>query len=298
MSSTDWPALPFRDWEATCDTVHMWAQIAGKTRMALSPAENHWWHVPLYVTPVGLTTSPIPYGGLTFEVEFDFLSHNLRMRTSEGGQHGMPLYARAVADFYAEYLACLRSLGIEVGMHAVPDEFDDPTPYDQDRHHASYDKEAVERFRRILIGCDRALKKFRAGFCGKSSPVHFFWGSFDLTVTRFCGRRAPAQTGMSRVMAEAYSHEEISCGFWPGDRRYPHPAFYAYASPAPADLEKEAVRPEGAHWDANMREFLLKYEDVRTAPSPEDAILEFCRSTYESAARLAGWNREALDRPA
>ena len=296
MSSIDWPPLPFGEWENTCDTVHMWAQIVGKTRLAFSPPENHWWHVPLYVVPLGLNTSAIPYGAMTFEVEFDFVTHNLHIRTSAGARHAIPLYPRAVADFYAEYLACLRSLGIELTIHPVPEEFDDATPFDQDRHHASYDKEAVEKFHRILTGCDRALKKFRGRFCGKSSPVHFFWGSFDLTVTRFCGRRAPAQPGMGKVMAEAYSHEEISCGFWPGDRRYPHPAFYAYASPAPAGLEQSAVRPAAGHWDTKMREFLLNYEDIRAAASPEEAILDFCQSTYESAADLAGWDRKALER--
>jgi Family of unknown function (DUF5996) len=296
LTSPDWPALAFRDWEATCDTVHMWTQIVGKTRLALSPPENHWWHVPLYVTPLGLTTSPIPHGGLTFDVEFDFFTHNLRIRTSAGGRHTIPLYPRAVADFYAEYLACLRSLGIDLTIHTTPDEFDDPTPYNQDRRHASYDQQAVENFHRVLIACDRILKRFRGEFSGKSSPVHFFWGSFDLAVTRFSGRRAPVSSGTSRMMAEAYSHEVISCGFWPGDRRYPHAAFYAYALPAPADLDKQNVRPAGAYWDTNLREFLLKYDDVRAADSPEHAILEFCHSTYESAARLAGWDRAALER--
>ena len=296
MTSTDWPALRFRDWEATCDTVHMWTQIVGKTRMVLSPAENHWWHVPLYVTPVGLTTSPIPYGAGTFDVEFDFVTHNLRIRTSWGGRHGIPLYPRAVADFYAEYFACLRALGIQVEIHTVPDEFDDTTPYDQDRRHDSYDQASVESFRRILIGCDRVLKKFKGGFLGKSSPVHFFWGSFDLAVTRFCGRPAPPRPGADKVTAEAYSHEEISCGFWPGDRRYPHAAFYAYASPSPAGYEKQAVRPPGAYWDSAMGEFLLRYDEVRCAESPEEAILEFCQSTYESAATLANWDLKALER--
>ena len=295
MTSNDWPALHFKEWEATCDTLHMWVQIVGKTRMTLAPPENHWWHVALFVTPLGLTTSPIPFAGGTFEAEFDFLTHNLHIRTSHGESHAIPLYPRAVADFYAEYMACLRSLGIDVQFRPVPEEFDDTTPYDQDRHHASYEMEPVESFRRILINCDRALKKYKGGFVGKSSPVHFFWGSFDLAVTRFCGRPAPPRPGAGKVMAEAYSHEEISCGFWPGDRRYPHAAFYAYASPAPAGLEKQAVRPKCAAWDANMGEFLLRYDDVRAAGSPEQLILEFCESTYHSAATLAAWD-EALER--
>lgn len=274
----------------------MWAQIVGKTRMMLSPPENHWWHVALYVTPLGLTTSPVPYAAGTFDVEFDFVTHNLRIRTSNGGQHAIPLYPRAVADFYAEYMACLHALGIEVTIRTAPEEFDDTTPFDQDRHHASYDREPVERFRRILIGVDRVLKKFKGGFIGKQSPVQLFWGSFDLAVTRFCGRAAPPRVGASHVMAEAYSHEEISFGFWPGDRRYPHAAFYAYASPSPAGFEKQAVRPAGACWDPAMGEFLLRYEDVRAAASPEEAIFDFCQSTYQSAATLAEWDHAALER--
>jgi len=296
LTSNDWPPLHFCEWEATCDTVHMWAQIVGKTRMMLAPPENHWWHVPLYVTPLGLSTSAVPYGARTFDAEFDFLSHNLHLRTSNGGRHAIPLYPRTVADFYAEYMACLRSLGIEIAIRTVPEEFDDTTPFEQDRHHASYEKEPVECFRKILIGCDRALKKFKGGFVGKQSPVQLFWGSFDLALTRFCGRAAPPRPGVGKVMAEAYSHEEISCGFWPGDRRYPHAAFYAYASPSPAGFEKQAVRPAGAYWDAAMGEFLLRYEDVRAAASPEEAILEFCQSTYQCAATLAGWDHEALER--
>jgi hypothetical protein len=296
LTSNDWPALHFREWETTCDTVHMWAQIVGKTRLALSSPENHWWHVALYVTPLGLTTSPIPYGESTFDVEFDFVSHNLRIRHASGGQHTIPLYPRSVADFYNEYLACLQSLGIDVTIRPVPEEFDDTTPFDEDRHHDSYDQASVECFRRILVGCDRVLKKFKGGFLGKSSPVQFFWGSFDLAVTRFCGRRAPPRVGAGKVMSEAYSHEEISCGFWPGDRRYPHAAFYAYASPSPAGYEKQAVRPHGAYWDSAMGEFLLRYENVRASASPEDAILDFCQSTYQSAATLAGWDQEALER--
>jgi hypothetical protein len=288
---SEWPELPFESWEATCDTVHMWSQIVGKTRMELSPPQNHWWHVTFYVTPRGITTSAIPFGRRTFDVEFDFLSHHARIRTCEGDGCSIPLYARTVADFYAEYMACLKSLGIRVKIPLAPDEFDDPTPYDQDRRHASYDKEAVERFRRALISVDRVLKRFRARFIGKSSPVHFFWGSFDLAVTRFCGRRAPVKPGADRVTALAYSHECISCGWWPGDRRYPRAAFYAYAAPMPEGLDKEP------HWNSKLGEFVLDYDEVRSAVSPEDAAIDFCQKVYEAAARLGKWNREELECP-
>jgi hypothetical protein len=295
LSSTEWPRLEFADWEATCDTVHMWTQIVGKTRMLLAPPVNHFWHVPLYVTPRGLTTSAMPYGNRTFEVAFDFLTHNLEMRTSDGGVHSMPLFARPVADFYAEYMACLRSLGIEVKINRVPVEFDDTTPFDEDRHHASYDRDAVGKFRQILVASDRVLNRFRSGFVGKCSPVHFFWGSFDLAVTRFSGRRAPPKEGTDHMTAEAYSHEVISCGFWPGDRRYKHAAYYSYTVPVPAGLEKESVRPPAAHWNAQMGEFLLNYEDVRREENPEKALQDFCLSAYAAGANLAGWDRKELE---
>jgi len=274
----------------------MWTQIVGKTRLALSPPQNHWWHVPLYVTPLGLSTSPIPFGKLTFEVEFDLVAHEAAIRTSAGQRRGIPLFPRSVADFYAEYMACLRALGIELTIDRKPEEFDDTTPFDEDRHHASYDPEYVERFRRILIHADRALKEFRARFLGKSSPVHFFWGSFDLAVTRFNGKLCPApHEKPDAITAEAYSHEVISCGFWPGDRRFKHPAYYAYAVPKPPGLETEPVRPDAASWDAQLGEFILKYEAIRETETPEQAILDFCQSTYEAAARLAQWDRQALE---
>jgi hypothetical protein len=274
----------------------MWTQIVGKTRLALSPPQNHWWHVPLYVTPRGLSTSPIPFGNLTFEVEFDFVAHEAAIRTSAGHGRGIPLFPRSVADFYAEYMACLRALGIEVTIDRKPEEFDDTTPFDEDRHHASYDPEYVERFRRILIQADRALKEYRARFLGKSSPVHFFWGSFDLAVTRFNGNLCPPpHEKQDHVTAEAYSHEVISCGFWPGDRKFKHPAFYAYAVPKPPGLETEPVRPDAASWDKQLGEFILKYEAIRETQAPEQAILDFCQSTYEAAANLARWDRQTLE---
>jgi hypothetical protein len=274
----------------------MWTQIVGKTRLALTPLENHWWNVTLYVTPRGLSTSTIPYGHQSFEVVFDFVEHQLTIRTSEGREAGIHLYPRSVADFYGEYTACLLSLGIEVNIHRTPDEFDDKTPFDQDRHHASYDTRHVESFRRILINSDRILKEFRSRFVGKCSPVHFFWGSFDLAVTRFSGRRAPVAPATDGMTREAYSHEVISCGFWPGNRMFKYPAFYAYAMPAPAGLDKEAVLPAPAYWDTQLGEFILKYDDVRAVQWPAQAILDFCQSTYEAGAKLAKWDRAAFER--
>ena len=296
MISPEWPQFSFPEWESTCDTLHLWTQIVGKTRLALAPPENHWWNVTLYVTPRGLTTSAIPFGRITFEVEFDFIAHQLVLVTSESTEFRMGLYARSVADFYREYIVALRALGIEVHIHATPDEFDDRTPFVQDHHHASYDPSHVESFRRVLINADRILKQFRSRFIGKCSPVHFFWGSFDLAVTRFSGRRASLSPDADPLTREAYSHEVISCGFWPGDRRYSHPAFYSYTSPAPAGLEAEAARPDAAHWDPKLGEFILNYDDARAAVLPEQAILDFCQSTYEAGARLAGWNRHELER--
>jgi hypothetical protein len=291
LNSPEWPALPFQDWEATCDTLHMWSQIVGKTRMALTPRVNHWWNVTLYVTPVGLTTSPIPFGERTFEVEFDFMSHRLNQRTSDGRDRIVSLYARSVADFYAEYMSALREIGISVRINPVPAEFDDPTPFDKDHHHASYDRKHVESFRQILVNADRVLKTFRTRFLGKCSPVQFFWGSFDLAVTRFSGRKAPERDGVDATTKEAYSHEVISCGFWPGDRRFKHAAFYSYTAPGPPGLEKET-----SYWNSQLGEFILKYDDVRASDSPEEAILEFCQSTYEAGAKLAAWDRTALER--
>jgi uncharacterized protein DUF5996 len=274
----------------------MWTQIAGKTKLALTPLENHWWNVVLYVSPRGLNTGPIPFRQEFFEVDFDFVAHKLSIRTSEGNEHSMGLFPRSVADFYSEYMACLRSLGIEVSINPNPVEFDDDTPFDEDWHHASYDARYVESFRRILIDCDRVFKEFRSRFIGKSSPVHFFWGSFDLAVTRFSGRRAELPPNVDPLTREAYSHEVISCGFWPGDRKYKQPAFYSYTKPAPIGLEQSIVRPPAAHWDAQLGEFLLNYEDVRATKSPAQAILDFCQGTYDAGADLAKWDRAALER--
>jgi hypothetical protein len=296
MISPEWPSLPFEEWESTCDTLHMWTQIVGKTRLALTPLENHWWNVTFNVTPRGLDSRPIPLRNGSFDVEFDFIAHQLWVRTSEGQEHSIRLYPRSVADFYQEFMARLRSLGIEVRIYRTPVEFDDTTPFDQDQHHASYDTKHVESFRRILVNSDRVFKAFRSRFVGKSSPVHFFWGSFDLAVTRFSGRPAPPNEKADPVTREAYSHEVISCGFWPGDRRFKQPAFYSYTAPVPAGLDQEVVRPQAGHWDKTLGEFILTYEDARTAASPERSILEFCQSTYEAGAKLAQWDRGALER--
>ena len=298
MSPSDWPALPFAEWEKTCDTLHMWTQIVGKTRLELTPLENHWWNVPLYVTPRGLTTSAIPYGSGAIEIDFDLIAHQLLLKNSSGDERSIRLYPRSVADFYAEYMASLRSLGIDVKIYRVPVEFDDLTPFDEDQHHASYDTEYVERFRRILIQCERIFKQFRSGFLGKCSPVHFFWGSFDLAVTRFSGRPAPQKEGVDPVTREAYSHEVTSCGWWPGNRMFPLPAFYAYSAPVPPGLDAEPVRPAAAYWDRQLGEFILKYDDARTAAAPEQAILDFCQSAYEAGANLAKWDRADLERAA
>ncbi|HXB20574.1 MAG TPA: DUF5996 family protein [Candidatus Solibacter sp.] len=296
MNSHDWPPLPFREWATTCDTLHMWTQIVGKTRLVLTPLQNHWWNVPLYVTARGLSTSPIPYERMTFEMEFDFIEHQLDVRTTEGKHHSIPLFPRSVADFYGEYMACLRSLGIQVNINRTPAEFSDTTPFDQDHHHASYDTKHVENFRRILVNTDQILKEFRSRFLGKCSPVHFFWGSFDLAVTCFSGRTASLPANVDSITREAYSHEVISFGFWPGDQGFQEPAFYSYTKPAPPGLEKEIVRPEMAHWDPKMGEFILKYDDARTTKSPDQALMDFCQSTYEAGANLAHWDRKALER--
>ena len=299
MTSPDWPPLPYSEWESTCDTLHLWTQIVGKTRKELTPLVNHWWNVTLYVTPLGLTTGIIPFDRErheAFEVQFDFLHHLLVIETSTGGERAIELRPCSVADFYAEYMATLGSLGIAVKIHTTPDEFDDNTPFERDHKHASYDKAYVENFRRILVNADRVFKQFRAPFLGKCSPVHFFWGSFDLAVTRFSGRRGSLPKGADHMTQEAYSHEVNSCGFWPGDRRYSQAAFYAYHNPPPAGLEKEKVLPNAAHWNAHLGEFILNYDDVRSARSPDNAVLEFSQSAYEAGAKLAKWDRRELER--
>src|SRR5216684_1954418 len=282
-----WPELPLDAWQDTYATLHMWTQIVGKVRLALSPRINHWWEVPLYVNARGLTTSAIPYGDGIFEVQFDFIEHKLDIQTSWGAAKTLPLKPQSVAEFYAAFMSGLGSLGIEVRIWTMPVEVPNPVPCDRDTEHASYDSEYAHRFWRILILCENIFQEFRAGFIGKSSPVHFFWGSFDLAVTRFSGRRAPERPGADVITREAYSHEVISVGFWPGGGDVKDAAFYAYAAPEPAGFGDRPVRPEKAFYSKQMNEFFLMYDDVRTAASPRDALLEFCQSTYEAGADLA-----------
>jgi Family of unknown function (DUF5996) len=274
----------------------MWTQIVGKVRLALTPLINHWWNVPLYVTSRGLTTSRIPYGNKAFELWFDFLSHQLVLETNEGTVKKLQLAPRSVADFYQEFMGILRSANIEVKIWPMPVEIPNPIAFYQDRLHASYDAKSVEKFWRILLSVDSVFTQFRSEFIGKSSPVHFFWGSFDLAVTRFSGRRAPERPGADPITREAYSHEVSSVGFWPGSGDVNDAAFYSYAAPEPAGFKTTTARPRAASYQKDLGEFLLMYEDVRTAKSPSQALLDFCRSTYEAAANLGSWNRAELER--
>jgi len=285
-----WPLLPYEAWKETLDTLHMWTQIVGKVRMELSPFVNHWWHVTFYVTARGLTTSPIPYRGSTFEVDFDFIDHNLFIQTSDGTSKAMPLIPRSVADFYREFMEALRSLGIYVTINTLPSEVTNPIRCDEDDVHASYDPEYVNRFWRILVQTDSVFKAFRSQFIGKSSPVHFYWGSFDLAVTRFSGRRAPERPGADHITREAYSHEVISCGFWPGDATFQEPAFYSYTAPEPPSLSAASLRPGSAWYSPDRGLFLLRYDDVRNSGEPEKMLMDFLQSTYEAGANLAHWD--------
>ncbi|HVI09801.1 MAG TPA: DUF5996 family protein [Candidatus Binatia bacterium] len=293
-----WPELTFESWKDTCATLHMWAQIVGKVRLRLTPLVNHWWNVPFYVTARGLTTSRMPYGDRSVEILFDFRRHELVMETNDGMVQTMALIPRSVADFYREFMRMLHAAGIEITIWRMPVEVPNPVPFDHDRIHASYDATAVERFWRILATVDSIFQEFRAEFIGKSSPVHFFWGSFDLAVTRFSGRRAPERPGADVITREAYSHEVSSVGYWPGSEAFPRAAFYCYAAPEPAGFGQAVVRPEKAFYHAQMSEFLLNYDDVRVAPSPTAALLDFCHSTYDAAADLGNWDRQALERAA
>lgn len=294
-----WPALPLAEWQHTRDTLHMWTQIVGKTRLALTPLINHWWNVPLYVSSHGLTTSAIHYGEGVFEAEFDFIDHVLHLRCSDGSSRQLQLRPRSVADFYAEYMSALKSLDIDVHIWKMPVEVADPIPFDQDTKHASYDPEYAQRFWRALVSINEVFQIFRSEFVGKSSPVHFFWGSFDLAVTRFSGRRAPERNDsdpvLRKIMREAYSHEVISAGWWPGTGEQ-DAAFYAYAAPVPEGLGAQRVQPDKAFYHAGLGEFLLNYEDVRCEASPAVALMEFLESTYAAAATLAKWDRDSLER--
>jgi hypothetical protein len=288
--------LPLDSWKDTYATLHMWTQMVGKVRLRLTPLTNHWWNVPLYVSARGLTTTRIPYGDRAFELWFDFIRHQLVLETSDGVGKALPLAPQSVADFYQKFVEMLRSAGIEVEIWRMPVEIPNPIPFDQDRVHASYDPAAVEKFWHILLSVDAVFNQFRARFIGKSSPVHFFWGSFDLAVTRFSGRRAPDRPNADAMTREAYSHEVSSVGFWPGSDAVKDAAFYSYMVPEPQGLKDARARPDAARYDRQLGEFLLMYEDVRKATSPSAALLEFCESTYDAGANLGHWDRAALER--
>jgi len=293
--ATPWPELDWPAWSATADTLHMWTQIVGKTRLTLTPLQNHWWNVPLYVSARGLTTSPMPWRGDLLEIEFDFRASQLELRMSSGARASVDLRPRSVADFYAEYQKALAGLGVDIKIWPMPVEVADPIRFDLDTTHASYDPEAVARFHEILIRVATVLKRFSTGFQGKISPVHFFWGSFDLAVTRFSGRIAAGPPRPDKMQQEAYSHEVISAGFWPGNGGYGTAAFYCYAAPVPDGLAGKAIHPGG--WDSALGEFILKYDEVRSSANPEAMLLEFLEASYAACADAAKWDRAALERP-
>ena len=298
-----WPELPYAAWQDTCATLHLWTQIVGKIRLARTPWLNHSWHVPLYVNARGLTTSPIPYEGRAFQIDFDFIDHVLWVRTSDGHVRQLMLAPKSVAEFYADLFVVLGELGLKLHINMMPSEIADSVPFDQDVTHASYDCDYANRFWRILLSTYGVLTLFRTAFLGKASPVHFFWGSFDLAVTRFSGRRAPPHPGgiphlPDAVAREAYSHEVSSAGFWPGGGEpVPDAAFYSYAYPAPTGFGSAAVGPTQAYFSQQLGEFILPYDAVRTAPEPASALMEFLQSTYAAAADLARWDRAALECP-
>ena len=296
-----WPDLPLAEWADTCTTLHLWTQVVGKIRLAHAPMINHWWQVPLYVTCRGLTTSPIPYGGESFQIDFDFIDHTLILQTSRGEIETIALGPRTVADFHEEVMGRLRGLGLETRIWTMPVEIPDAIPFEKDRVHASYDSDYVHRFWRILVQVDRLLTRFRSQFLGKVSPVHFFWGSFDMAVTRFSGRAAPRLVSKSPnlgawVMEEAYSHEVSSCGFWPGNGGFGKAAFYSYAYPEPPDFASAPMSLDATYYDRSLGQFILPYDAIRQAKSPDDDLMHYLRSTYEAASTLGQWDRAALER--
>jgi hypothetical protein len=300
-SANVWPELSYPGWRDTAATLQLWTQIVGKVRLRLTPWLNHSWQVPLYVSARGLTTSAMPAGNEILEIEFDFVEHRLVARTSRGDSRTLALTARSVAEFYAQVIDLLADIGVPVTINGMPSEISDPIPFAEDRLHASYDPDAAHRFWRVLVQADRAFKLFRTGFVGKASPVHFFWGSFDLAVTRFSGRPAPLHPGgvpgLPDVVArEAYSHEVSSAGFWPGNDAFPHASFYSYAYPEPPGFRDAGV-PPGARFEAALGEFILPYDTVRTAPDPDALLLEFLAATYAAAADAGAWDRGALECP-
>ena len=299
-SADVWPELNYADWKETCATLHLWTQIAGKIRLTLTPWTNHSWHVTLYVTSRGLTTSPIPHGTDTFEIRFDFIDHHLRILKSDGGQRSVELKPRSVADFYKAVMGALNELDLAVKIDILPNEIPNPIPFDRDEQHRSYDPKYANRFWRVLVQNDRVFKEFRSRFCGKCSPVHFFWGAPDLAVTRFSGRSAPKHPGgiphlPDAITREAYSQEVSSLGFWPGADAMPMAIFYSYAYPEPTGFSEAKVKPDAASYNAQFREFVLPYDAVRTAKSPDDAILDFAQSTYDAASQLGNWDRATLE---
>jgi hypothetical protein len=295
-----WPALPYFEWKETCATLHMWTQIVGKIRLTLSPWTNHSWHVTLYLTARGLTTSPIPHGSRTFEIEFDFIAHKLLVTTSDGARREIPLQPRSVAEFYQMTMSILDELDLPVQINTTPNEVVDAIPFERDEVHRAYEPEHANRFWRVLVQSDRVFKLFRSRFCGKCSPVHFFWGSFDLAVTRFSGRPAPPHPGgiphlPDAITREAYSQEVSSLGFWPGNDAMDDAIFYSYAYPEPLGFAQSAIKPEAASYNALLKEFILPYDVVRAAPSPAEMLLDFAQSTYDAASKLAHWDRAALE---
>jgi hypothetical protein len=301
VSEEIWPALPYSAWSDTCATLHMWTQMVGKLRLAAAPQSNHWWNVALYLTARGLTTSPIPYRNGTFEIQFDFIDHQLIICTSDGESAAMQLAPRTVAAFYDELMGKLAALGIAIRIWPKPVEVPDAIPFDQDTEHAAYDADSAHRFWRVLLRADRVLKQFRTRFLGKASPVHFFWGSFDLATTRFSGRLAPPHPGGVPNLAdwavrEAYSHECSSCGFWPGNGGFGQAAFYSYAYPAPAEFGSADPGDPAAYYSQELREFILPYDAVRASEVPDAMLLRFLQATYEAAANLGRWDRETLEK--
>ena len=298
-----WPSLDYESWKDTCTSVHLWSQMVGKIRLARTPWTNHSWHVALYVTARGLSTSPIAAGARTFQIDFDFVEHLLSITTSEGQARKMQLQPRSVAHFYQELCSHLAALGLETKIHTLPNEVADAIPFEQDQQHGAYNAPAANTWWRALAQADRVLKQFRAGFAGKCSPVHFFWGSFDLAVTRFSGRTAPMHPGgvpncPDWVTREAYTHEVSSCGFWPGGAQLPYPLFYSYAYPEVQGFADVPLGPPGARYDGTFHEFILPYDVVQRSNTPDATVLEFLQGSYAAAANLAGWDRNALERTA
>lgn len=294
-----WPALPYSEWKDTCKTLHMWTQIVGKIRLSLTPWTNHSWHVTLYVTARGLTTSPMFFGARVLQIDFDFIDHVLRLQTGEGIKKNIRLAPKSVAAFYREVMDALRELGVTLEINTTPNEVDPAIPFEENEKDSAYDPAYANRFWRALLQSDRVFKEFRSEFCGKCSPVHFFWGAVDLAVTRFSGRRAPQHPGgvphlPDAIAREAYSHEVSSLGFWPGNDMMPEPIFYSYAYPEPRGFSEAKVQPAQASYNPQLKEFVLRYEDVRTAESPDAMLLDFARSTYDAASTLGNWDRAAL----